>query len=80
MNIFQVRFDHEHERICDREIPNYSALLCGHDTVNQACCATHLPHTNTHTHMHFTAATIAFDSSRHSLSNGNERQLEANVS
>lgn len=32
-----------------------------------------------HTCAHFTTAAIAFDLSRHSLSNGNEWQLEANV-
>lgn len=36
-------------------------------------------HARTHTCAHFTTAAIAFDLSRHSLSNGNEWQLEANV-
>lgn len=47
--------------------------------VNQACCFSRSPAARTHTCAHFTTAAIAFDLSRHSLSNGNEWQLEANV-
>lgn len=47
--------------------------------IRHAASAALPPHARTHTCAHFTTAAIAFDLSRHSLSNGNEWQLEANV-